>query len=330
MAGYTIRRILTGVLSVLILVSATFFLVRLMPGSPFQSGNVSKQVVEAVEEEYGLHEPLLSQYLSYMKHLLCGDLGISYQDPGTTVTQIIARAWPLTASLGVCALLAAVAAGTGLGILQAMLSGRTAGRVLETAGAVVTGIPGFASAILLLYLFSVKLKWFPSSGLYTPAHYVLPVLSLALYPAAVTARMTGSALKAEMEKDYVLFAEGKGLGKNRVMLTHALRNAWLPVLGYIGPAAAYLLTGSFVTESIFTIPGLGREFVLSVTNRDYTMILGLTVFMGTTVILVNLAADLAAAWIDPRVRRVYSGGRSRKSSSAKRRSGFLPGKEDGI
>lgn len=306
MVRYTVSRLLTGALAVFVLATFTFFLVRLMPGSPFQNGAVSQQVVEAIEEEYGLHEPLFSQYTSYMAGLLHGDFGISYQDPGTRVTEIIARAWPLTASLGVVSLAAAVAAGTGLGIFQAMYRKRTAGRVLSFIGMMMAGVPGFAVALLLLLIFCVRLKWLPSAGLLSPAHYILPVLSLAVYPSAVIARLMGNALAEEEEKEYVRFALAKGLGKRRVLLTHELKNAWFPVLGYIGPAATYLLTGSFVTESIFTIPGLGREFVLSVMNRDYTMILGLTVFMGTVVIAVNLISDLAAAWADPRVRKAYS------------------------
>ena len=178
---------------------------------------------------------------------------------------------------------------------------------VSRVGMLLAGIPNFAAAILLLLVFSVKLKWFPSAGLLSPAHYVLPVAALMLYPMAVISRLTGNALAAEMDRQYVLFARAKGLGRGRILFTHALKNAWVPVLNYVGPASAFLLTGSFVVESIFTIPGLGREFVSSVTNRDYTLILGLTVFMGTVVILVNLATDLVCAWLDPKLRRAYSG-----------------------
>lgn len=305
MIRYAGKRILTGILSLLVLATAAFFLVRLMPGSPFQSGSVSEQVVEAVEEEYGLNEPLSVQYLTYMGNLLRGDLGISYQEPGTTVAEIIARAWPRTFAIGVLALLAAFLAGTGLGILQAVSGNRIVKGVVSAFGMLSAGIPSFAAALLLLLVFSLKLGWLPASGLLTPAHYVLPVTSLALYPAAVTARLTGNALAAEMEQDYVLFARAKGLKTGRIVLTHALKNAWIPVLNYIGPASAFLLTGSFVVESIFTIPGLGREFVFSITNRDYTLILGLTVFMGAVVIGVNLATDLLCACLNPQLRHGY-------------------------
>ena len=307
MLAYTLKRLAAGLVSLFVLATVTFFLVRLIPGSPFQSGSVSSQVVEAVEEEYGLNAPLFDQYAAYMGNLARGDLGISYQEPDTSVAEIIGRTWPVTASLGIMALLTAVALGTGLGILRAVSKKKAVREGIAAGGMLLAGIPNFAAAILLLLVFSVKLKWFPSAGLLSPAHYVLPVAALMLYPMAVISRLTGNALAAEMDRQYVLFARAKGLGRGRILFTHALKNAWVPVLNYVGPASAFLLTGSFVVESIFTIPGLGREFVSSVTNRDYTLILGLTVFMGTVVILVNLATDLVCAWLDPKLRRAYSG-----------------------
>lgn len=307
MAAYTLKRLAAGIVSLFVLATATFFLVRLIPGSPFQNGGVSSQVVEAVEEEYGLNEPLLDQYITYMGNLIRGDLGVSYQEPGTSVAEVIKRTWPVTASLGAAALMAAVISGTGLGILRAVSKYKAIREGIAAVGMIFAGIPNFAAAILLLLVFSVKLGWFPSAGLLTPAHYVLPVISLMLYPMAVISRLTGNALATEMEKQYVLFARAKGLGNVRILFTHTLKNAWIPVLNYVGPASASLLTGSFVAESIFTIPGLGREFVSSITNRDYTLILGLTVFMGTIVITVNLITDLVCAWMDPGTRRVYGG-----------------------
>ena len=307
MLGYTLKRLATGLVSLFVLATVTFFLVRLIPGSPFQNGGVSDQVVEAGEEEYGLNEPLFDQYLTYMGNLVHGDLGVSYQEPDTTVAEIIGRTWPVTVSLGLAALLAAVVLGTGLGILRAVSKSRIVREGILAGGMLAAGIPNFAVAILLLLVFSVKLGWFPAAGLLTPAHYVLPVISLALYPAAVISRLTGNTLSAELGKQYVMFARAKGLGRGRIIFTHALKNAWIPVLNYVGPASAFLLTGSFVVESIFTIPGLGREFVSSITNRDYTLILGLTVFMGMVVILVNLVTDLVCAWMDPRMRRSYRG-----------------------
>ena len=283
----------------------TFFLVRIIPGSPFQRGGVSESVVEAIEQEYGLNEPLFTQYLSYIGGVLHGDLGISYQDPAVRVTEVIARAWPVTASVGAAALIVSLILGTGLGILSAVSGRRSVKQVISAGGMIAAGIPGFAAAILLMLVFSVKLKLLPASGLLSPVHYILPVAALSLYPAAMVSRLVSSTLETELTKDYVLFARAKGLGRRQVIFTHALKNAYLPVINYIGPASASLLTGSFVVESIFTIPGLGREFVGSITNRDYTLILGLTVFMGAVVILVNLITDLLCAWLDPKTRRAY-------------------------
>ena len=305
MARYTCRRILTGILSLFVLITVTFFLVRIIPGSPFQRGGVSESVVEAIEQEYGLNEPLFTQYLSYIGGVLHGDLGISYQDPAVRVTEVIARAWPVTASVGAAALIVSLILGTGLGILSAVSGRRCVKQVISAGGMIAAGIPGFAAAILLMLVFSVKLKLLPASGLLSPVHYILPVAALSLYPAAMVSRLVSSTLETELTKDYVLFARAKGLGRRQVIFTHALKNAYLPVINYIGPASASLLTGSFVVESIFTIPGLGREFVGSITNRDYTLILGLTVFMGAVVILVNLITDLLCAWLDPKTRRAY-------------------------
>ena len=305
MARYTCRRILTGILSLFVLITVTFFLVRIIPGSPFQRGGVSESVVEAIEQEYGLNEPLFTQYISYIGGVLHGDLGISYQDPAVRVTEVIARAWPVTASVGAAALIVSLILGTGLGILSAVSGRRSVKQVISAGGMIAAGIPGFAAAILLMLVFSVKLKLLPASGLLSPVHYILPVAALSLYPSAMVSRLVSSTLETELTKDYVLFARAKGLGRRQVIFTHALKNAYLPVINYIGPASASLLTGSFVVESIFTIPGLGREFVGSITNRDYTLILGLTVFMGAVVILVNLITDLLCAWLDPKTRRAY-------------------------
>ena len=322
MLKFTIKRILTGILALFVLATVTFFLVRAIPGSPFLNAGASSRTVEAIEEEYGLNAPPAEQYLTYLGNLLRGDPGVSYVEPDTSVAEIIGRTWPVTARLGILAFLTAVLLGTGLGILRASSERRAVREAVSAAGMMASGIPNFAAAILLLLLFCVKLKWLPAAGLTTPAHYVLPVAALALYPTAVISRLVGNTLASELGKQYVLFARAKGLGRRRILFTHALKNAWIPVLNYAGPASAFLLTGSFAVESVFTIPGMGREFVGSITNRDYTLILGLTVFMGAVVITVNLATDLLCAWLDPRVSAEYRGeqaGRGGRSVSGRRK-----------
>mgnify|MGYP003183506692 CR=1 FL=1 len=303
MGRYTCRRILLGILALFVLVTAAFFLTRMMPGSPFQSGNVSESVLRSLEREYGLDKPAGGQYVTYLGNLLRGDLGMSYKKPGTSVAEVIARAWPVTFLLGFLAILLAVVLGTVMGVWQAVTERKAVKGGIFLGTMLGTGMPNFVIALLLALLFGVKLKFLPVAGLTGAANYVLPVVSLAVYPASVITRMIHNAAEEEMKRDYVVMARAKGLGRCRILFMHVLKNAWLPVLNYIGPAAAFLLTGSFVTESIFTIPGLGREFVTSIANRDYTLILGLTVFMGTVVIGINLITDLVGAWLDPRVRR---------------------------
>ncbi|MEJ8735017.1 ABC transporter permease [Mediterraneibacter sp. ICN-202921] len=305
MAVYTIKRIAVGLFSLFVLATVTFALTRAMPGSPFESGNVPESVREAMEEEYGLHEAPLEQYKTYMSNLLKGDWGISYKQQGVTVSSIIERAAPVTASLGLAAVLAAAVVGTLAGIWGALSKNKIA-RFFFSGGTLLgVGSPNFAVALLLLLIFGVTLKWFPVTGLISPVHYVLPVLSLAIYPTAVTAEMVRQAVREELKKEYVVLARAKGMKFWQVIVFHVLKNVWIPVLNYLGPMSAFLLTGSFAVESIFTIPGLGREFVSSIMNRDYTLIMGLTVFMGSVVIGMNLLTDLLCAWLDPRIRNTY-------------------------
>lgn len=305
MLKYIGKRIAISVFSLFVLVTAAFFLTRMMPGSPFQSGNVSEEILKSIEEKYGLDKPVRQQYEAYLKNLLRGDFGVSLKKPDVTVTEIIIRALPSTAVLGLLAIIMSSAAGTLFGIWQASAKKSAVRSGIFLGTMLGTGIPNFVIALLLMLFFGVKLKLFPIAGLTDPRSYVLPVISLSAYPTAVITRMVQNTFLTEMKKDYVVMARAKGLGYRRTILTHVLKNAWLPVLNYLGPAAAFLLTGSFAVESIFTIPGLGREFVNSIGNRDYTLILGLTVFMGVIVIGLNLLTDLLGAWLDPRVRRTF-------------------------
>lgn len=305
MVQYTCKRIFIGILSLFVLVTAAFFLTRIMPGSPFLSGDVPEPVLESMEEEYGLDKPAASQYQNYLGNLLKGDFGVSFKKPGVTVREVIGRAWPATAALGALAIVTAVLLGTLLGIWQALSGSRMIKGGIFLGSMLGTGIPNFVIALLLMLCFGVKLKLFPIAGLSGWSNYVLPVISLAVYPTAVITRLMQNTFREELDRDYVVLARAKGLKWKRTVMTHILKNAWIPVLNYIGPAAAFLMTGSFVVESVFTIPGLGREFVSSIANRDYTLILGLTIFMGVAVIGINLLTDLLCAWLDPRVRRAY-------------------------
>ena len=305
MIRYTGKRFLISLLSVWMLITVAFFLTRQMPGSPFQTGNVSGEVLEQMEQEYGFDQPVSAQYVTYMRNLLHGDLGISYMNPGESVTEVIARALPTTLSLGILAVIVSLVAGTLLGMLQAFSQKRWVRTTILFGTIFGAGIPNFVIALLLALFFGVQWKLLPVVGLDSWTSYLLPVLSLAAYPTAVVTRLMCHACRQELQKEYVVLAKVKGLSMRRIAWTHVWKNAWIPVLNYAGPAAAFLLTGSFVVESIFTIPGLGREFVNSIATRDYTLIMGLTIFMGVVVIGVNLAVDLLCAWMDPRIRKSY-------------------------
>ena len=305
MIRYTGKRFLISLLSVWMLITVAFFLTRQMPGSPFQTGNVSGEVLEQMEQEYGFDQPVSAQYVTYMRNLLHGDLGISYMNPGESVTEVIARALPTTLSLGILAVIVSLVAGTLLGMLQAFSQKRWVRTTILFGTIFGAGIPNFVIALLLALVFGVQWKLLPVVGLDSWTSYLLPVLSLAAYPTAVVTRLMCHACRQELQKEYVVLAKVKGLSMRRIAWTHVWKNAWIPVLNYAGPAAAFLLTGSFVVESIFTIPGLGREFVNSIANRDYTLIMGLTIFMGVVVIGVTLAVDLLCAWMDPRIRKSY-------------------------
>ena len=225
MTAYFIKRIGIGLVSLFMLATVVFFLTRLMPGSPFQTGNVSETVVEAVEEEYGLDRPVLEQYAGYMLGLLKGDLGISYREQGVAVADVLKRAAPMTAWLGALSVLTAALLGTAAGSLSAISRSRAVRGAVSAGTLLGMGIPNFAAALLLLLVFGVKLKWFPVTGLYTPLHYVLPVISLSVYPACVVTKLVNRSVKEELGREYVLLARAKGLPFRKIFFGHVLKNA---------------------------------------------------------------------------------------------------------
>lgn len=301
MAKYVFKRCLTGIGTIFILITVTFFLTRLMPGNPFQSENVSEQVLASMEEEYGLNQPVLMQYGTYLSNLLQGDLGISFKKPGVTVNEVLGRAVPITFSIGIPALALSAGLGILLGISQAKAKQKWVRHFILAGTTAGVGVPNFVAALILSLVFGVWLEWLPIVGLTSAAHYVLPVISLSLYPLAMITRYMSQSFEKELFSDYVLLAKAKGLPEGKIAVKHILKIALVPVLTAMGPIMAFLLTGSFVVESIFTIPGLGREFVNAIANRDYTLIMGLTIFMGTAVILISLVMDLVMMFLDPLV-----------------------------
>ena len=304
MSKYITKRVLFGLLTLFALATVTFFMMYLIPGSPFagELKGVSAAIREKLIAQYDLDKPIYLRYLKYLQNALTGDFGTSMNRKGALVTDIIAKGIPYTAALGAVAFCVAMFFGTLLGALAAFSKNRAVKGGVAFLATIGVSVPSFLVALLMMVLFGVKLKWLPIVGLGGWKNFIMPSLALALGPIAMISRLVKSGLQEELRQDYVTLARSKGTGHVRVVVRHALKNAILPVVTYAGPLLATLVTGSFVVETIFTIPGIGAEFVNSVTNRDYTLIMALTIFYGALLIAATLITDLLAAAIDPRVR----------------------------
>lgn len=304
MGKYLVKRLLIGAVTLLALVTITFFLMHAIPGSPF-AGETSKlpaSTRERLIEQYGLDEPIRVQFVKYLGSLLRGDFGTSLNRRGREVVDIIRSGISYTASLGAVAFCIAMGVGILLGTLSAFSRQKwvsSAVRFLATLG---VSVPGFLLALLMMILFGVTLRWLPIVGLSSWKHYIMPSVALAIAPIAMITRLTRASLMEVMKQDYMILARSKGTGQTMVIIRHALKNALIPVVTYAGPLLATLLTGSFVIETLFSVPGIGAEFVWSVSNRDYTMIMALTILYGSTIILCNIVTDLLTAALDPRIR----------------------------
>lgn len=304
MLKYIIKRLTVGVVTLFLLATITFFLMHVIPGSPF-AGETTKlpvKVLERLYEKYGLDKPLSEQYLMYMKNAVRGDFGVSIYRKGKSITKIIANGLPYTARLGLVSVCFALVTGIFLGTVAAFTKRKWLSNfvlILATAG---VSMPGFLLSVLLLLLFGVVLQWLPFVGLETPLHYILPAVGMAFAPISMIARLVRSSLREVMKQDYMVLARSKGTPEKLVIWRHGLKNAMLPVITYAGPMIATLLTGSFVIESLYSIPGIGAEFVTSITNRDYTMIMALTILYGSFIIIANIVTDILNAMIDPRIK----------------------------
>ena len=305
MIEYIIKRIIAGIISLFFLITITFFLMKIIPGGPFspaEQRNVPVKILEQMQDQYGLNDPLLVQYGRYLRNLLKGDLGISFKKPDTSVKELITAGFPASAQLGICAILLALSVGIPLGILSVVGRGKLMDGISMLVVTAGVSIPSFVICSLLMYLFCEKWRLLPSFGLAGWKHYLLPVFCLAFSPIAYIARFMRSGMQEVMKQDYIRTERSKGVTEFVVIGKYALKNAILPVVTYLGPLTASLLTGTFVIEKVFSIPGLGRYFVSAVSDRDYSVLLGLTAFLGTVVIICNLLADILYAVIDPRVK----------------------------
>lgn len=299
------RRLLQTPIVLLVLVTASFFMVRLAPGGPFLGEKeIPPETREAIEAHFGLDDPLPVQYLGYVGGLLVGDLGPSYHQRGQSVNEIIATYLPISVMLGAIALLLALAVGIAAGTLAAVRRNSWRDHLVMTLVMLGVSIPAFVIAPLLQLCFGVWIELFPIAeykGWSHPEYLVLPALTLAAPFAARFAGLVRAGLLEVLDQDFLRTARAKGLSNSRILIRHALPGGLLPVLGFLGPAVASILTGSLVVEKIFVLPGLGKEFVTSALNRDYTLVLGTVVVYGTVLVVANILADVLHALLDPRV-----------------------------
>lgn len=303
MLAYAARRFVGAVPTLLVLVTLAFVLVRLAPGGPFDAERPLPPAVEAeLRAQYHLNEPLWRQYLRYLGNVAQLDFGPSFQYRDLSVNRLIATGLPISLALGGLAMLLALLVGVPLGTAAALRRNGVLDHALMGVAMAGISIPNFVLAPLLILAFAVHLDWLPAGGLFSWQGLVLPVLALAAPQVAYVARLTRTGMADALATDFVRAARAKGLPARNVVWRHALPAALTPVVSYLGPATAAILTGSVVIETIFGIPGLGRYFVQGALNRDYTLVLGVVIVYGALVVLCNLVVDLLYAWLDPRIQ----------------------------
>jgi len=299
-----INRIAISIPVLLIVITATFFFIRVAPGGPFDSEKVvPPEIMENLNEYYNLNKPVFSQYLDYLENLVQGDFGPSFRHSNRSVTEMIFAGLPATIELGVYALLIAVFIGVMAGLLAALKPNSLHDYIPMSFAMTGICMPTFLLGPLLVLVFGIWLEWLPVSGWNTLyGDKILPSITLGAAYAAYVARLTRGGMLEIMFQDYIRTARAKGLSEIMVVIRHALRGGLLPVVSFLGPAIAGLLAGSFVVETIFQIPGLGRFYIQAAFNRDYTMILGTTIFYSALIIVFNLLSDILTIWLDPRLR----------------------------
>ncbi len=306
MLRYTLLRLLGAIPTLLLVIALSFLMVHMAPGGPFDDERaLPPEVKENIEKAYRLDEPLPAQFLRYLSGLARGDLGPSYKYRNYTVNERIGEAFPLSLKLGALAMLLAFFVGVGAGTAAALRHGGVLDRTIMGFSMTGISIPVFVVAPVLVLLFAVKLGWLPAgwSSTTSPSRFVLPVVTLALPQIAYIARLTRASMIDVLSRDFIRTARAQGLATGTIVRLHALKPALLPVVSYMGPAIAAILTGSVVVEEIFGIQGLGREFVQGAMNRDYTLVLGIVVFYAALIVLLNLLVDILYGVLDPRVRQ---------------------------
>lgn len=301
MSKYVLKRTGLAIVTVILISMITFFAMNAIPGGPFDSEKATSPEVRAVlEARYNLDKPVLEQYTIYMKNLLHGDWGVSLQT-GRGIWGTISSSFLVSARIGGIAAVIAILVGIVMGSVAALTRNKWPDRVIVFLSTVATSMPSFILATILLYIFCIQLGWIPVWST-SNQNYTLPVIALALYPMAYITRLTKTSMLDALGQDYIRTARAKGVASWKVIFKHSLRNALIPVVTYVGPMIAFILTGSLVIENIFTIGGLGAKFISAITNRDYPLIMATTIFLAIIMVIANLLTDIAYKLIDPRIK----------------------------
>lgn len=298
---YVLKRILLAIFTVFLICIITFALMNAIPGGPFNKEKaLSEATIASLNARYNLDKPLYVQFFKYIKNLLHGDFGVSLKN-GREINDIIHESFPISCRLGLSAVFVALILGTIFGSIAALMRNRWTDRVIIFFSTLFTAVPSFVLATLLLLVFSIKLGWIPVWSAES-TNYLLPVISLAAYPMAYTTRLAKTSMLDALSQDYIRTAKAKGVSKYKIIFKHALRNSLLPIITYAGPEIAYIITGSMVVETVFTVGGIGSKFVSAITNRDYTMIMATTIFLATLMVVANVICDLLYKVVDPRIK----------------------------
>lgn len=303
MAKYIIKRFLMMIATILIISTLTFVLMHSIPGSPFDEERTSNPTIQAnLEKFYKLDEPMHVQYLYYLKSIVTFDFGPSIKKPNESVNELLARGFPISFELGMLTILVALLSGTILGTLAALRHNGIIDYLAMTFAVVGISVPNFVLATLLIQQVAVTWELLPAATWSSPLHMILPILALTTGPTAIIARLTRSSMLEVLTQDYIKMARAKGLSPVRIVVRHALRNALMPVVTIMGTMLAGILTGTFVIEKIFAIPGMGKYFVESINNRDYPVIMGSTVFYSAFLVFMLFLVDIVYGFLDPRIK----------------------------
>ena len=301
MGRYIVKRILLAILTIFIICAITFFLMHAIPGGPFNKEKaLSEATIQALNARYNLDKPLVTQFFMYLGNLIKGDFGVSLKN-GREISAIIGESFPISAKLGLLAMLVALIGGTVFGSIAALTRNKLPDRIIIFFTTLFTAAPSFVLATLLLLVFSIELKWVPVWSANSQS-YILPVIALSAYPMAYITRLAKTSMLDALGQDYIRTAKAKGVSRNKLIFKHALRNSLIPVITYAGPQIAYIITGSMVVETVFTIGGLGSKFVSAINNRDYTLIMATTIFLAALMVVAMLVCDLLYKAVDPRIQ----------------------------